>query len=275
MPVISKKFADELAADKHMRDAYVEETTRTRTAVQIKSIRNDRGWSQAELGQRVGKPQSNVHRLEDVEVARYTLTTLLELASAYDCGLVVDFVPYEEFLRRTEDLSPENFRVPQFDRRRLAPLTGEAVSHSNVLVTELSLPSDLENLAITPVAPTYLVSGAIGFQPGLMGLYYWNASAFWPNQPSATAVLEAQLHAEIQQRDAAIAVRNEAIKERDRLRAECEFLRKQLIGQGFALWHGVSAAPTDQQIIAQGVTQQKLPPASSQAPSQSSLGFAL
>lgn len=119
MPVISKRFADELIADKEMRDAYLEELTRARTAVQIKSIRNARGWSQAEFSLRLRKPQSNVHRLEDIEVARYTLTTLLEVASAYDCGLLIDFVPYEDFLRRTEDLGPENFRVPAFDGKRL------------------------------------------------------------------------------------------------------------------------------------------------------------
>lgn len=121
MPVISRRFADELN-EKEMRDAYLEEKTRAKLALQIRENRFQRGWSQAELGQRMGKTQSNIHRLEDRDVARYTLTTLLEFASAYDCGLVAEFVPYEEFLRRTNDLSPENLRVPSFTTLSLVSL---------------------------------------------------------------------------------------------------------------------------------------------------------
>jgi transcriptional regulator with XRE-family HTH domain len=121
MPVISKRFADELN-EKEMRDAYLDEKTRAKIALQIRELRSDRALSQAELGQRMNKPQSNIARLEDRDVARYTVTTLLELASAYDCGLVVEFVPYPEFLRRTHDLSPARLRVPSFDRAALEPL---------------------------------------------------------------------------------------------------------------------------------------------------------
>src|SRR4051794_3971622 len=105
MPVISKRFADELN-DKEMRDAYLDEKTRGRLALQIRENRIAREWSQADMGERTGKPQSNIARLEDRDVARYTLTTLLELASAFDCALIVEFVPYNEFLRRTQDLRP-------------------------------------------------------------------------------------------------------------------------------------------------------------------------
>jgi transcriptional regulator with XRE-family HTH domain len=121
MSVISEQFAEELK-DKEMRDAYLDEKMRAKVALQIKALRTQRGWSQAELGQRIGKPQSNVARLEDRDVARYTLTTLLELASTYDCGLVVEFVPYAEFLERTHDLSPTHLQVPSFTPASLLPL---------------------------------------------------------------------------------------------------------------------------------------------------------
>lgn len=121
MSFISKQFADELN-EKAMRHAYLDAQTRTKVAQQIRALRIQREWSQAELGLLLGKPQSNVHRLEDRDVARYTLTTLLELAHAYDCGLLVEFAPYEEFLRRTSDLGPEVLQVPSFTQKALEPL---------------------------------------------------------------------------------------------------------------------------------------------------------
>jgi transcriptional regulator with XRE-family HTH domain len=162
MPVISKRFADELA-DKEMRDAYVEAQTRVKIAHQIKSLRTQREWSQGDLGELLGKPQSNVSRLEDVNVGKYTLSTLFELASAFDIALLVQFVTHEEFLRRTADLSSEKLQVPSFDRAALQPLcdldatswlhvpfaaitsSGTFLANSNALlnVTGLSGPSNV------------------------------------------------------------------------------------------------------------------------------------
>jgi transcriptional regulator with XRE-family HTH domain len=129
MPVISRKFADELT-EKEMRDAYLDAQTRTKLALQIRTLRAQRGLLQAQVGDLMGKPQSNVARLEDPEVARYTLSTLLELAAAYDVGLVVEFVPYEEFLRRTNDLQPAKLQVRSFNRSVLDPLCQEITAVS-------------------------------------------------------------------------------------------------------------------------------------------------
>ena len=130
MPVISRKFADELT-EKEMRDAYLDAQTRTKLALQIRTLRTQREWSQAQVGELMGKPQSNVARLEDREIARYTLSTLLELAAAYDVGLVVEFVSYEEFLRRTNDLRPAKLQVRSFNRTALDPLCQEITAVSN------------------------------------------------------------------------------------------------------------------------------------------------
>jgi transcriptional regulator with XRE-family HTH domain len=122
MSVISKKFADELSNDKPMRDAYLEEKTRAKLAVQIKANRVARGLSQVDLGNRMGKTQSNIHRLEDQNIARYTLTTLFQFATEYDCGLIVEFVPYNEFLQKTADLNPSHLQVPSFTPASLTSL---------------------------------------------------------------------------------------------------------------------------------------------------------
>ena len=92
MSVISKRFADELA-EKEMRHAYLSAQTRTKLINQIRTIRNQRGWSQGQFAEVLGKPQSNVSRLENREYGSFTLNTLFELASAFDVGLIVEFVP--------------------------------------------------------------------------------------------------------------------------------------------------------------------------------------
>ena len=125
MSLITKRMARELN-EKEMRDAYLGAQTRTHLAYQIRAIRTDRGWSQGELGQILHKPQSAVSRMEDREYGKFSLQTLFELASAFDCGLVVQFVPYAQFIQQTSDLSPANLSVPAFTPQSLTPLYEDA-----------------------------------------------------------------------------------------------------------------------------------------------------
>jgi transcriptional regulator with XRE-family HTH domain len=139
MNVISKKFAEELN-EKEMRHAYLEEKTRAKLAQQIRALRLQRDWSQGNLGALMHKPQSNIARLEDRDIARYTLTSLFELAAAFDVGLVVEFVPYQEFLTRTQNLSPEALRVDSFSKQALDPLCDDrpVLVHLSDVLSKLS-----------------------------------------------------------------------------------------------------------------------------------------
>ena len=121
MSVISKRFADELA-EKEMRSAYLSAQTRTKLVNQIRILRNQRGWSQGDFAKILGKPQSNVSRLENREYGNFSLNTLFELANAFDCGLIVEFTAYEEFLLRTYNLAQSHLVVPSFSRAALDPL---------------------------------------------------------------------------------------------------------------------------------------------------------
>lgn len=131
MNVISRKFADELV-NPEMRHAYLEAQTRTKLAHQIRALRQQRGWSQHDLGAMMGKPQSNIARLENPDVARYTLSTLLELAFAFDVGFVAEFMTYEDFLRDTASLDPAKLQVGSFSRDALSALYREP-DHFNLL----------------------------------------------------------------------------------------------------------------------------------------------
>ena len=104
---------------KAFRDAYVAEHVRTGLAYQINALRQQRSWSQADLGRRAGKPQNVISRLEDPDYGRLGVQTLLEIAAAFDVALLVRFVSHEEILKWTTDVSPTALEVPSFADNRI------------------------------------------------------------------------------------------------------------------------------------------------------------
>ena len=101
--------------DKEYRDAYVAEVVSAGIPFQVRSMRKDRKWSQAKLGQIAGKEQPWISELESDDKGSFTLGTLTELASAFDVGLIVKFVPHGRFLREYDDVSPEGLRANSYD----------------------------------------------------------------------------------------------------------------------------------------------------------------
>jgi transcriptional regulator with XRE-family HTH domain len=101
--------------DKEYRQLYMEEHVRSGPAFQIRAMREARGWTQAELGNQLGKPQAVISQIEDPDYGRFQLRTLLNLAAAFDVALIVRFAPYSELLDWTLGLSPQHLKPPSFD----------------------------------------------------------------------------------------------------------------------------------------------------------------
>lgn len=101
-------------SDKEYRDHFVDALIRNNVAAQIRTTRNDRGWSQKELAQRCDTRQSVISQLENPDYGRQSLSTLRRLASVFDCALDVRFIPFSEMVDRTVSLSPGDLRVPAF-----------------------------------------------------------------------------------------------------------------------------------------------------------------
>ncbi|MEO5729093.1 MAG: type II toxin-antitoxin system HicB family antitoxin [Byssovorax sp.] len=59
-------------------------------ALHFRSMRSERGWSQAEIAKRVGVSQQQIAKLEDPD-ANPTIETIMKVAHAFDMDLMVSF----------------------------------------------------------------------------------------------------------------------------------------------------------------------------------------
>jgi transcriptional regulator with XRE-family HTH domain len=109
-----EKLISELK-DKEYRDAFVSEHIATGIPFQIKALREQREWSQREFGKKAGMHQERISVLEDPNYAKFSIATLKKLASAFNVGLVVRFVPISELVEWELNLSSESLKVLSFN----------------------------------------------------------------------------------------------------------------------------------------------------------------
>lgn len=101
-------------SNKAYRDVFVSEQINTGLAFQIRALRDQRGWSQGELGTRAEMAQPRISVMEDANYARFSLNTLKRLASAFDVGLVVRFAPFSELVGNFENLTARSLEAASF-----------------------------------------------------------------------------------------------------------------------------------------------------------------
>lgn len=89
--------------DREFRHLYVSDSIREMLAAQIRDMREERGWSQAELGEKVGMAQPRVSLLEDPDYSGLNLKTLKRLGKAFDVALLVEWVSFRERLERIQE----------------------------------------------------------------------------------------------------------------------------------------------------------------------------
>src|SRR5213594_936434 len=109
---------------KVFRDRFVSSHLSHTLALQIRTLREARELTQKDLGDKIGTPQTGIARLEKIGYEKYNLSTLKRLASAFDVGLVVQFVPYNEVINRSLTVSPEVFAISGFQEESEHEFTG-------------------------------------------------------------------------------------------------------------------------------------------------------
>jgi transcriptional regulator with XRE-family HTH domain len=114
----SEKLVSKLSEPSY-RHAYMMEGVKTWIARQVRALREQRYWSQEDLGRKANKPQSAISRLEDPDYGKLTLQTLFDLAAAYDLPLLVQFVEWGDWLARMNDGSTAALEKESFSATAL------------------------------------------------------------------------------------------------------------------------------------------------------------
>lgn len=100
--------------DKKRRKAYVEAELAHGVAHQIRMLRQQRNWTQAQLAGHVKTTQAAISRLEDPSYGKFSINTLLQVGHAFDVALHVKYVAFSDFMCQTWDTSPQRFQVESY-----------------------------------------------------------------------------------------------------------------------------------------------------------------
>jgi len=100
--------------DKDYRHAYAESFLDTFIATQIRVLREQREWTQADLAEAAEMKQSRISTIENANYSGWSLSTLKRLARAFDVPLFVSFGTFGRLVIDVRDFKRENLERPEF-----------------------------------------------------------------------------------------------------------------------------------------------------------------
>ncbi len=147
------KQLKESMKNKKYRHAFVAAFNRRLTCGQLRAMREDREWTQDELGRRIDVRQSLVCRYER-NYDKFNVQTLKRLAETFDVAFVYGFVPFSFFSsnwanRLSADSVGLCLPVPSFDDDPGMQLYAVAAADRTEVTWKLVSPKGLPNAAPT------------------------------------------------------------------------------------------------------------------------------
>jgi transcriptional regulator with XRE-family HTH domain len=140
---------------KAYRDAFVASLITVELPAQIREMRLNREWSQADLGARAGMPQAQISRFEQTGYGEFTLTTLRKLASAFDVALKVRLVAFSELVDDAAFPELHGLDVPSFGSDIRLELSGEFLTHRFTSTVAGTGPTRAPSAILPTVMKTY------------------------------------------------------------------------------------------------------------------------
>jgi len=116
--------------EKEYRDGYVAAQISLGLPTKIRALRMERKWTQGELAGRAKMAQPRISEIETPGERKLNLDTLQRIASAFDVGLEVDFVPFGELISRSEGFDPDSFSVQSFEPELAAATDRQLIAES-------------------------------------------------------------------------------------------------------------------------------------------------
>jgi transcriptional regulator with XRE-family HTH domain len=111
---MSKTALLEKLTDKSYRDAFISDEIDVGLPMQLRLMRESRGWKQGEVAEKMGTQQPRLSLMEKPGYGNFSLNTLKKAASVFDVGLIVSFVPFSEMIDFTEAISNKRLAIPGF-----------------------------------------------------------------------------------------------------------------------------------------------------------------
>jgi transcriptional regulator with XRE-family HTH domain len=111
---MSKEVLLEKLTDTTYRNAFISEEIDIGLPMQIRAIREARGWNQKYVAAQMETKQPRFSLMEKPGYGNFSLSTLKRLANIFNVGLIVSFVPFSEMIDFTESLSRKRLAIPSF-----------------------------------------------------------------------------------------------------------------------------------------------------------------
>ncbi len=120
---------------KEYRDALAVEHVNTTLAIQIRKMRENHRWNQADLANKMGKHQETISQWENPDYGRYSITTLKALASTFDVALLVKFISFSELVKDMVNLNETRLLPLSYneERNNMPPFVSD-ILHSTEIV---------------------------------------------------------------------------------------------------------------------------------------------
>lgn len=111
---MSKLVLLEKLTDRTYRDAFISDEIDIGLPMQLRAMREARGWNQGYVAEKMETKQPRFSLMEKPGYGKYSLSTLKKLASLFNVGLIVSFVPFSEMIDFTEAFSRRRLAIPGF-----------------------------------------------------------------------------------------------------------------------------------------------------------------
>lgn len=161
---MSSSIWKRLASSKAYREAFVGSQAKRTIPFQVRALRQQRGWSQAELAERAAVTQGVISRVEDPDYGNLTLNTIVRVAAGFDCAFVGRFIPFSELVHWYDTLSEGSIRVPSFadDRQPVGSRPLYALDTSTVvsIIASTRWQRPLRAFAVEKTRASFVSSGA-------------------------------------------------------------------------------------------------------------------
>jgi transcriptional regulator with XRE-family HTH domain len=111
---MSKEVLLEKLTDANYRNAFISEEIDVGLPMQLRAMRESRGWNQKFVAAQTETKQPRFSLMEKPGYGNFSLNTLKKLAALFNVGLIVSFVPFSEMIEFTESFSRKRLEIPSF-----------------------------------------------------------------------------------------------------------------------------------------------------------------